>query len=90
MTADLADDQLVELFQQLRSIDQRTWVAQAAICWEAKQRSVYGDRAWEAMGKSFSGSAGARPTTSPAFGKPSSSRGRASFAFECKIHRWRR
>ena len=28
-------------------------VAQAAICWEAKQRSVYGDRSWEAMGKSF-------------------------------------
>ena len=27
--------------------------AQAAILWEAKQRSVYGDRAWEAMGRSF-------------------------------------
>lgn len=49
----LADDQLVELFGELRTFDQRTWVAQAAICWEAKQRSVYGDRAWEAMGKSF-------------------------------------
>ena len=49
----LADDQLVELFQQLRLLDQRTWIVQAAICFEAKQRSVYGDRAWEAMGKSF-------------------------------------
>ncbi len=49
----LADDQLVELFSELRTFGQRAWVAQAAICWEAKQRSVYGDRAWEAMGRSF-------------------------------------
>ena len=49
----LADDQLVELFQDLRSIDKQTWKAQAAILWEAKQRSVYGDRAWEAMGRTF-------------------------------------
>jgi hypothetical protein len=49
----LEDDQLVELFLQLRGFHQRSWVVQAAICWEAKQRSVYGERAWEAMGKSF-------------------------------------
>ncbi len=49
----LGDDQLVALFSELRGLDQRTWVVQAAICWEAKQRSVYGDRAWEAMGTSF-------------------------------------
>ena len=49
----LTDDQLVELFQQLRGVDKRTWKAQAAILYEAKQRSVYGDRAWEAMGRSF-------------------------------------
>jgi len=49
----LTDDQLVDLFGYLRSLDQRTWKAQAAILWEAKQRSVYGDRAWEAMGRSF-------------------------------------
>ncbi len=49
----LTDDQLVELFQQLRSVDKGTWKAQAAILYEAKQRSVYGDRAWEAMGRSF-------------------------------------
>jgi len=49
----LTDDQLVDLFGYLRSLDQRTWKTQAAILWEAKQRSVYGDRAWEAMGRSF-------------------------------------
>ncbi len=50
----LTDDQLVDLFSYLRGIDQNTWKAQAAILWEAKRRSVYGDRAWEAMGRSFS------------------------------------
>jgi hypothetical protein len=49
----LTDEQLVELFQQLRGVDKRTWKAQAAILYEAKQRSIYGDRAWEAMGRSF-------------------------------------
>lgn len=49
----LTDEQLVELFGQLRGIDKRSWKVQAAILWEAKQRSVYGDRAWEAMGRSF-------------------------------------
>jgi hypothetical protein len=49
----LSDDQLVELFQYLRSIGKHSWKAQAAILWEAKERSVYGDRAWEAMGRTF-------------------------------------
>jgi len=49
----LSDDQLVDLFQYLRGLDQRAWKAQAAILWEAKRRSVYGDRAWEAMGRTF-------------------------------------
>ncbi len=49
----LTDDQLVDLFNYLRSLDQCTWKAQAAVLWEAKRRSVYGDRAWEAMGRSF-------------------------------------
>ena len=49
----LTDEQLVELFQQLRGVDKGTWKAQAAILYEARQRSVYGDRAWEAMGRSF-------------------------------------
>ena len=49
----LSDDQLVDLFLYLRGFDQRAWKAQAAILWEAKQRSVYGDRAWEAMGTTF-------------------------------------
>ena len=49
----LTDDQLVDLFSYLRTFDHRTWKAQAAILWEAKRRSVYGDRTWEAMGRSF-------------------------------------
>ncbi len=49
----LSDEQLVDLFLYLRGFDQRAWKAQAAILWEAKQRSVYGDRAWEAMGSTF-------------------------------------
>src|SRR5687767_7125245 len=49
----LTDEQLVELFSNLRSLDKGTWKAQAGVLWEAKQRSVYGDRAWEAMGRTF-------------------------------------
>lgn len=49
----LSDEQLVHIFLYLRGFDQRAWKAQAAILWEAKQRSVYGDRAWEAMGSTF-------------------------------------
>ena len=49
----LSDDQLVDLFSFLRSLDQSTWRMQAAVIWEAKRRSVYGDRAWEAMGRTF-------------------------------------
>ena len=49
----LSDDQLVEVFQYLRSIGKQSWKVQAAILWEAKERSVYGDRAWEGMGRSF-------------------------------------
>ena len=49
----LTDEQLVELFQQLRGVDKHTWKAQAAVLWETKQRSIYGDKAWEAMGRTF-------------------------------------
>ena len=49
----LTDEQLVELFHQLRDVNKGAWKAQAAVLWEAKQRSVYGDRAWEAMGRAF-------------------------------------
>jgi len=49
----LTDDQLVELFASLGAFDRGAWKAKAAILWEAKQRSAYGDRAWEAMGKTF-------------------------------------
>ena len=49
----LSDDQLVDLFSYLRGLDQKTWKAQAGVLWEAKRRSVYGDRAWEGMGRTF-------------------------------------
>ena len=49
----LTDDQLVDLFSYFRDLDRRAWKAQAAVLWEAKRRSVYGDRAWEAMGRTF-------------------------------------
>ena len=49
----LTDDQLVELYEALRSLGRGAWKAQAAILWESKQRSVYGDKAWEAAGRSF-------------------------------------
>jgi hypothetical protein len=49
----LTDDQLVDLFSYFRGVDQRAWKAEGAILWEAKRRSVYGDRAWEAMGRTF-------------------------------------
>ena len=49
----LTDEQLVELYQSVGSFDRGAWKAKAAILWEAKQRSTYGDKAWEAMGKTF-------------------------------------
>src|SRR5687768_14787322 len=49
----LADERIVELFQELHEGGKGAWKAQAAIVWEAKQRSIYGDKAWEAMGRTF-------------------------------------
>jgi hypothetical protein len=49
----LTDEQLVELFTYLRGVDKKSWRSQAAVLWEAKRRSVYGDQAWEAMGRTF-------------------------------------
>ncbi len=49
----LTDEQLVELYQSVGSFDRGAWKAKAAILWEAKQRSTYGDKAWEAVGKTF-------------------------------------
>ena len=49
----LSDDQLVELFQSVRGLGKEAWKLEAAVMWEAKRRSVYGDRAWEAMGRTF-------------------------------------
>ena len=49
----LTDEQLVELYAYFKGVGKKSWRAQAAILWEAKQRSVYGDKAWEAMGRTF-------------------------------------
>ena len=80
----LSDEQLVELFAELRGLDKGSWRAQAAVLWEAKQRFVYGDHAWEAMGRSF-GIGCARLITWPASGRPSSRGRTANSAINCKI-----
>jgi hypothetical protein len=49
----LNDEQLIEAFQASRSIGKRAWLMQAAILYEAQRRSVYGDRAVEAIARSF-------------------------------------
>jgi len=49
----LTDEQLVELFAYLRSIGRQAWLAQAAVLWEAKQRSVYGEHTVEAIARRF-------------------------------------
>ena len=49
----LSDEQLVELFAYLRSLGRQAWRAQAAILWEAGQRSVYGQHTVEAIARRF-------------------------------------
>jgi len=49
----LTDDQLVEVFASARSLGKRAWVIQAAILYEAQQRSVYGDHSLEAIARRF-------------------------------------
>jgi len=49
----LTDEQLVELFAYLRSLGRQAWRAQAAVLWEAKQRSVYGEHTVEAIARRF-------------------------------------
>jgi len=51
----LKDEELAELFQAVRFLGKQAWKLQAAILWEAKQRSVYGDRAWEVFFKDEEG-----------------------------------
>ena len=49
----LTDEQLVELFAYLCSLGRQAWRAQAAVLWEAKQRSVYGEHTVEAIARRF-------------------------------------
>jgi hypothetical protein len=49
----LSDEQLVELFAYLRGVGRQVWRAQAAVLWEAKQRSVYGEQTVEAIARRF-------------------------------------
>lgn len=49
----LTDEQLVELFAYLRGVGRQAWRAQAAVLWEAKQRSVYGEHSVQAIARRF-------------------------------------
>jgi len=49
----LTDDQLVEAFASAHSLGKRAWIIQAAILYEAQQRSVYGDHSLEAIARRF-------------------------------------
>jgi hypothetical protein len=49
----LSDDQLVEAFASTVELGRRAWLVQAAILYEAQQRSVYGDRTLEAVARRF-------------------------------------
>ncbi len=49
----LADDQLVEAFAYASSYGKRSWLIQAAVLYEAQQRSIYGDQALEAIARRF-------------------------------------
>lgn len=48
-----SDDQLVEAFGYACSFGKRSWLAQAAILYEAQQRSIYGDHTLEAIARRF-------------------------------------
>ena len=49
----LTDDQLKEAFTCACSFGKRSWLVQAAILYEAQQRSTYGDRTLEAIARGF-------------------------------------
>jgi len=49
----LTDEQLVEAFASAHSLGKRAWIIQAAILYEAQQRSVYGDHSLEAIARRF-------------------------------------
>ena len=47
------DDQLVEAFAYASSFGKRSWLVQAAILYEAQQRSIYGEHSLEAIASRF-------------------------------------
>ena len=49
----LTDDQLVEAFGYASSFGKRSWLVQAAILYEAQQRSTYGEHTLEAIARRF-------------------------------------
>ncbi len=49
----LTDEQLVEAFAYACSFGKRSWLVQAAILYEAQQRSTYGERTLEAIARRF-------------------------------------
>ena len=49
----LSDEQLKEAFTYACSFGKRSWLVQAAILYEAQQRSTYGDRTLEAIARGF-------------------------------------
>ena len=49
----LTDEQLVEAFMSAVTFGKRAWLLQAAVLYEAQQRSIYGDRSLEALARRF-------------------------------------
>ena len=49
----LTDDQLVEASAYAASFSKRSWLIQAAVLYEAQQRSIHGDRSIEAIARRF-------------------------------------
>ena len=49
----LSDDQLVEAFRYATSLGKHAWLVQAAIMYEAEQRSIYGAKNVEAIARGF-------------------------------------
>ncbi len=47
----LTDDMLGEVFSYASSFGKRAWLIQAAVLYEAQQRSIYGDRSLEAIAR---------------------------------------
>jgi len=49
----LSDDQLVEAFNYATGFGKRSWLVQAAVLYEAQQRSIYGKQSLEAIARRF-------------------------------------